>query len=92
MTIESKSNKTHSSTDGKPEQKLAHEARSAMDRIEDAAPQVRERIEDFVDSGRQHVQDFRHEMQDDIRSKPVRSLFIAAGVGAVIGLLIGRRR
>lgn len=83
---------THTGLDSSPTRKLASDARSTIDRIEDAAPRVRERIEGLVESGRQHVRDFRHDVQDDIREKPVQSFLIAAGVGAIIGLLVGRSR
>lgn len=82
----------HPGLDSSPARKLAHDGRSTIERIEDAAPRVRERIEGLVESGREHVRDFRHDVQDDIRRKPVQSFLIAAGVGAIIGLLVGRSR
>ena len=46
---------------------------------------------DAVEAGRDKVVDYRDRLADATREKPLKSVMIAAGVGAVLGLLLGRR-
>jgi len=44
-----------------------------------------------MNAGKTRVTEWRSGLQDGIRSKPIQSILIATAVGAVVGLLIGRR-
>jgi len=46
----------------------------------------------LVEAGKARAIEWKGGVQDGIRERPVQSALIAAGVGAVIGLLVGRRR
>lgn len=72
----------HGSTDG----------RSTIERLEAAAPHVAERIEGLVHAGSRRVEAFGHEVKDGIRRRPVQTFLMAAALGAVVGLLLGRSR
>ena len=45
----------------------------------------------LVESGKARAIEWRGGVQDGIRERPVQSVLIAAAVGAVIGLILGRR-
>lgn len=63
------------------------EGRSVMDTIECAAPELNAKVRQAVDSGKAQVSDWKSEIVE----KPIKSVFIAAGVGTVIGLIAGLR-
>jgi len=57
------------------------------------APQ-RERLQELYSRSRENLQGAMVRVEDAVRQSPVRSLLIAAGTGAALGLLalFGRRR
>jgi ElaB/YqjD/DUF883 family membrane-anchored ribosome-binding protein len=71
----------HSSSDGR----LDSESGDGM------ASQLKERMRGMVDSGKARVDEWKGGLQEGIRENPIRSVLIATAVGAVLGLLIGRR-
>lgn len=52
----------------------------------------REHLRDLYERGLERVQGARHGFEEYVRRKPVQSLLIAAGAGAALGFLLGRRR
>jgi len=60
--------------------------------VGDIAQAERERLQGVYARGKERVQAVQHDFEDYVRQKPVRSLLIAAGTGAALGFLLGRRR
>jgi len=52
----------------------------------------RDRLFEAYERGKNKAHDVRVRFEDYVRQQPVRSLFIAAGTGALLGFLLGRRR
>ena len=71
--------------------KIATGIHAAADAIDTSVPEVKARMRQMVDSGKTRVTELRSGFQEGIREKPIQSVLIAAAVGTVIGLLIGRR-
>jgi ElaB/YqjD/DUF883 family membrane-anchored ribosome-binding protein len=46
---------------------------------------------EYYDTGRKKAEEFETQLVDYVRTKPLKSVLIAAGVGALFGLLISRR-
>lgn len=44
-----------------------------------------------IDRGRDKAVEYRDRVADLAREQPIKSILIAAGVGAVLGLILGRR-
>lgn len=78
---------SHPDTTVPPAPKLPVDGCSVMDTIEAAAPELNAKVRHAVESGKARVSDWKSEILD----KPIKSAFIAAGVGAVIGLIAGLR-
>ena len=51
----------------------------------------RNRASEIYESGKARASDMTDGVQDGIRAKPIQSVLIAAAVGALIGVIIGRR-
>jgi len=71
--------------------KLPTEAQSATEAAELASPELRVRMRKALESGKAHVTEWKDGFEEGVRSRPIQSILIATAVGAVIGLLIGRR-
>lgn len=82
---------TYPEPNAQPARKTSTEGHSAMDSIEAAVPDLKSRVRQMVESGQTRVSEWKGGLEDGIREKPIQSILIAAGVGAVIGLLVGRR-
>ncbi|MBK7878257.1 MAG: hypothetical protein IPJ77_21590 [Planctomycetes bacterium] len=70
-----------STTDGRP----------AMDASESSSPELKVRLRQMVDDGKSRVSAWKSGVQDGIREKPIQSVLIAAALGAVVGVILGRR-
>ena len=46
---------------------------------------------DYYDQGRKKASEFESQVVDYVRTKPLKSVIIAAGVGALLGILMSRR-
>jgi ElaB/YqjD/DUF883 family membrane-anchored ribosome-binding protein len=74
-----------------PSRKLPSDGHSAKDTGEVDSPELRVRLKHAVESSKARVTEWRDGFQEGVRSRPIQSVLIAAAVGAVIGLLVGRR-
>jgi ElaB/YqjD/DUF883 family membrane-anchored ribosome-binding protein len=72
---------TRTPTDGRP----------ATESHETDGQGLKSRVTRLVETGRTRAMEWKGDVQDGIRERPVQSVLIAAAVGAVIGLLLGRR-
>jgi ElaB/YqjD/DUF883 family membrane-anchored ribosome-binding protein len=72
-----------------PSRKLPTEGNAASEAGE--SPELRVRLRKAMESGRTHVTEWKDGFEEGVRSRPIQSILIASAVGAVIGLLIGRR-
>jgi ElaB/YqjD/DUF883 family membrane-anchored ribosome-binding protein len=57
--------------------------------LSEVAEAERERVRDALELGRAKA---RAQFDETVTRNPIRSLAIAAGVGVLLGLLLGRRR
>jgi ElaB/YqjD/DUF883 family membrane-anchored ribosome-binding protein len=62
-----------------------------MDAKEAEGPELRAKLGRMVETGKTRVIEWKGGLQDGIREKPIQYVLIAAAVGAVIGLIVGRR-
>ena len=46
---------------------------------------------DYYEQGRKRAGEYETQVVDYVRTKPLKSILIAAGVGALLGILISRR-
>lgn len=65
--------------------------RSVAETIAAAAPELKSRLQHVVEAGKARASQWKGGLQDGIRERPIQSVLIAVAVGAVIGLLVGRR-
>lgn len=86
---------THSTvlpdTNVPPARKNANDDRSVVDVVQEANTELKGKFRQMIDSGRGRVTEWQGGFQDGIRAKPIQSVLIAAAVGTVVGMLIGRR-
>jgi ElaB/YqjD/DUF883 family membrane-anchored ribosome-binding protein len=59
---------------------------------EDGMSQVRAAVDEYRDAGREYVRHYEDWIEAELREHPLRTLLIAAGVGAFGCLLLLRRR
>jgi len=48
------------------------------------------KLHHMVETGKAHLSEWTHSFEDGVRHRPMQAVLIAAGVGALIGVLIGR--
>lgn len=58
---------------------------------EGSGTDIREKLQDLVQRGQTRVAGWKDGVEDGIREKPWQSILIAGAVGALIGVLVGRR-
>ncbi len=107
MTIESasatpKASKIDKAANGLAEQAdrkisdLAHRAEHAAKRAEgalhDGVEALRSHTRTYVDTAARSLDGARNEVADKVRERPMTGLLAAAGIGLLLGMLIGRRR
>lgn len=71
--------------------KTSTDGRSASEAIEAVAPALKAKLRQMVGTGKARVTEWKGGLQDGIRRKPIQAVLIATAVGAVIGLIVGRR-
>lgn len=72
-------------------QTLGHMAHDSKDAIGQMFQDGKSRVGHLVDEGQARVADWKSEISKAVRERPIQSLLIAAGVGAVLGMLLRRR-
>jgi ElaB/YqjD/DUF883 family membrane-anchored ribosome-binding protein len=72
---------------GAPGDKLGE----AREKAQGAGRQFREAATEAVEQGRTKMREMRHTIEDYVHDQPMRALLIAAGIGALIGILLRRR-
>jgi ElaB/YqjD/DUF883 family membrane-anchored ribosome-binding protein len=86
---------------GNPDRSPAEVGAQARDRAQEASAQVRDKAHEMVhqgeetasayyQQGRQQMAAVEHTLEDGIRAKPLQSVFIAAGMGMLLGLVLKR--
>ena len=71
--------------------KNSPDGRSVTETIETAVPELQTRFRHMVESSKSRVTQWRGGFQEGIRARPIQFVLIATAVGAVIGLIVGRR-
>lgn len=71
--------------------KLSTDGLSAAETVEAAVPELKAKLRHMVETSKSRVTLWKGGLQDGIRQRPIQSVLIATAVGAVIGLLVGRR-
>ena len=67
------------------------DSRSTPDALDSTVPEMKAKLRHMVESGKSRVSKWQGGIQDGIRERPIQSVLIATAVGAVIGLIVGRR-
>ncbi|HEX5050228.1 MAG TPA: DUF883 domain-containing protein [Planctomycetota bacterium] len=73
---------------GEDVKELARLTKTALGHKVEAAKSAAQGV---VDLGRDKAVEYRDHVSDLTREQPIKSILIAAGVGAVLGLILGRR-
>lgn len=71
--------------------KTSTDGHSATESMEKKVPELKVKLRHMMESGKTRVTEWKGGLQHGIREKPIQSVLIAAAVGAVIGLIVGRR-
>jgi len=70
---------------------LGQLGRLAKQAAREKLDEAREAAADYYDHTRKKADEFETQLADYVRTKPLKSILIAAGVGALFGILISRR-
>ena len=70
---------------------LGQLGRLARDATREKLGDAKEKASGYYDKGRIKAEQVEEQLVDQIRKKPLQSVLIAAGIGALFGLLITRR-
>ena len=62
-------------------------AQEVSAQVSDTARQVSETASAYYAQGREKIGEVEHYLEDNIRTKPLQSVLLAAGVGLLLGLL-----
>lgn len=68
-----------------PQRKMAETAEV----LQDKADQLRQTAQTLYQRGKERALQWEENLEDTISEQPMRSVLVAAGVGAVVGLLLG---
>jgi ElaB/YqjD/DUF883 family membrane-anchored ribosome-binding protein len=75
----------------KDAQGAADQVRETASQVKDAAQekfnQLRDQASEYYEEGRQRAMEWEQSLEDYVQQQPIKSLLIAAGVGALLGFL-----
>lgn len=74
-----------------PVRRTSTEGRLGAESLDGDTPDLRGKLRHMVESSKERVTEWKGGLEGGIRARPLQSVLIAAGVGAVLGLIIGRR-
>ncbi|MEO6593801.1 MAG: hypothetical protein ABIP94_03515 [Planctomycetota bacterium] len=66
-------------------------ARMTKDALGQKVDAVKNAAHGVMEQGRDKAAEYRDHVSDLTRAQPIKSILIAAGIGAVLGLILGRR-
>lgn len=75
-----------------PRRSIGDNLTDIKDSLGEIASVERERVREAYSEGKERLKAAERRFEDYVREKPVRSLAVAAGLGALLGFLVGRRR
>ncbi|MCC6407554.1 MAG: hypothetical protein IT453_10320 [Planctomycetes bacterium] len=81
----------HTETVVQPARRRTSDVANEVESNDVGAPEYKARFRQMLDAGKARASEWKGGFEDGIRAKPVQSILIAAAVGAVIGVLVGRR-
>jgi len=67
------------------------ESKAILRKIETAAHDAGQKMRQAVDQAEGDIESATRKTVDQIRAEPLKSTFLAAGIGLVLGLLLGKR-
>jgi ElaB/YqjD/DUF883 family membrane-anchored ribosome-binding protein len=70
---------------------LGQLGRLAKSAAREGLDEARVAATDYYEQGRKKAGEYETQVVDYVRTKPLKSILIAAGVGALLGILISRR-
>ncbi len=73
-------------------EEMASGAATVMATVEDGYDQLRKQAKRLNRQGREIVDHWSDEVSQCVQDRPMQSLFAAAGVGILVGFILGRRR
>jgi ElaB/YqjD/DUF883 family membrane-anchored ribosome-binding protein len=72
-------------------QNAADQVRETASQVRDAAQEkfndLRDQASEYYEQGRQRAMEWEHGLEEYVQQQPIKSLLIAAGVGALLGFL-----
>ena len=76
---------------GSATSQLRDKAAETADQVKQAATEqferARDTAEEYYDRGREKAEAWQHELEQYVQEQPLKALLIAAGVGAVLGII-----
>jgi ElaB/YqjD/DUF883 family membrane-anchored ribosome-binding protein len=72
-------------------QTLGHMAHDGKGAIGQMVHDGKSRVGHLVDEGQARMDDWKSKLGKTVRERPIQSLLIVAGIGAVLGMLLRRR-
>ena len=70
---------------------LGQLGRAAKNVAQEKLGEARRYADEHLDQGKQKASEIEDQLEEYIRNKPLKSMLIAAGAGALIGYLLGRK-
>ena len=70
---------------------LGELGRLAKQAAKEKLDEAREAAADYYGQGRKKADELETQLADYVRAKPLKSVLIAAGIGALLGILVSRR-
>ena len=64
----------------------------AKDMAKEKYGEARERAKGYYQQGKEKLGTYEETVEEYVRERPVKAILIAAGIGVLLGVLLGRRR